>query len=337
MAEDAAPDGLAEVAEELYGLDPGEFTTVRNDRAAALRAEDRALSDRVKQLRKPTTSAWVVNLLVRHEADQMTQMLDVGEALRQAAADLDADAMRELARQRRRLVNAVAGEGRRLAREHGTRISEQVLRQVEDTLQAAMIDADAAAAVRTGLLLDALNPAGVGSLKVATAVADHTALGKGCARSAGGRTASAGRGGASRSGDGSGRRAATKRALSAVPERDPAEVERERQEEERARRAEQRAAARAAVDEARSELDAAEEQRGARRQQVADLQASALQLNGELDELRRRIAELEDRLETVDEELDDATAAEEQASGRAEEARQAFDRARAALEEIPDD
>ncbi|MGI8900995.1 MAG: hypothetical protein ACR2HA_08690, partial [Nocardioides sp.] len=152
-----------EVAEELYGLTPAEFTEARNDAAARLKGTDRELSDRVKSLRKPATSAWVVNMLVRHHADEMTQVLDLGESLRQAQADLDGDALRELARQRRRLIGAVAGKGKALARDLGLKLSESVQRQVEETLHAAMIDSDAAAAVRTGLLVDALSATGVGS------------------------------------------------------------------------------------------------------------------------------------------------------------------------------
>ena len=171
-------DPFAAIAAELYGLVPGEFTGARNDYAKQLRDDgDRELSDRVKSLRKPAAAAWVVNLLVRHHADQVGQLLELGQALRQAQDDFDGDALRELNKQRRRLISAVAGQGRELARDAGQKVSESVVRQVEETLHAAMIDSDAAAAVRSGVLVDPLSPSGVGSLKVATAVAEHTALG----------------------------------------------------------------------------------------------------------------------------------------------------------------
>jgi hypothetical protein len=116
----SAQEALDAVAEELYGLSPAEFTGARNDYAKQLRDQgDRELSDKVKTLKKPSAAAWVVNLLVRHHHDEMTQVLDLGEALRQAQADLDGQAMRELARQRRTLISAMATKGRALARDLG--------------------------------------------------------------------------------------------------------------------------------------------------------------------------------------------------------------------------
>ena len=285
---------FAEVVEELYGLTPAEFTGARNQAATALKGSDRALSDRVKSLRKPATAAWVVNMLVRHNAEEMSQVLDLGESLRQAQADLDGDALRELARQRRRLIGAVAGKGTALARDLGLKVSESVQRQVEETLHAAMIDTDAAAAVRTGLLVDALSATGVGSLKVATAVADHTALGgpgPRAVRPTGSTSAPA--------------RAAE---LSVVPEVDPEEKRREARRE--ARKAAQEAVRAANADRATARKDLAEQEKA-----VSDLQASTLQVNGELDELRRRIDTLEDRLEKLD---DDAEAAGQERDEAAE-------------------
>ena len=113
-------DPFAAIAAELYGLVPGEFTSARNDYAKQLRDDgDRELSDRVKSLKKLRRGRWVVNLLVRHHGEQVGQLLELGQALRQAQDDFDGDALRELNKQRRRLVSAVAGQGRELARDAG--------------------------------------------------------------------------------------------------------------------------------------------------------------------------------------------------------------------------
>ena len=290
-----ADDSLQAIAAELYGLAPSEFTAARNGYAKELRDQgDRQLSDRVKALRKPAAAAWVVNLLVRHHADEMTQVLELGEALRQAQADLDGDALRELARQRRRLLAAMATKGGALAREQGNKVSDAVLRQVEETLHAAMIDTDAAAAVRTGLLTDPLAATGVGSLKVATAVADHTALG-GSARPLS-EVVGSGRekkGGPSKAGASG---------LRAVPGPDEEELaERRREERERAR-----SEAAAGVEAAEAQLAEARGELASRTEAAQELQAACLQVNGEIDELKRRIDELEDRLEQLDEESDAA-------------------------------
>lgn len=269
---------FAALADELYGLSPADFTDARNGYVKELKAAgDRETSERVKALKKPAAAAWVVNMLVRHQAEEMTQVLDLGASLRAAQADLDGEALRELAKQRRRLVAAVAGKGRTLARDLGQKVSESVLRQVEDTLHAAMVDTDAEAAVRSGMLVDPLSPSGVGSLKVASAVADHTAMGR-SARPLSEVTASAGK----------------RPGLSVVPEPDPAAREREE-------RREARTAAKQALRAAEADLAVARNELKQREKRVSDLQAATLQVNGEIDELRRALDALETRLERLDE------------------------------------
>ena len=64
---------LLEIADELYGLPLAEFTPARDARAKELKGTD--LAPRVKALRKPSTAAWVVNLLMRRETEQVDQVL----------------------------------------------------------------------------------------------------------------------------------------------------------------------------------------------------------------------------------------------------------------------
>ena len=71
-----ADDDLLAIADELYGLTLSEFTPTRDARAKELKGTD--LAPRIKALRKPSTAAWVVNLLVRREAGQVEQVLAVG-------------------------------------------------------------------------------------------------------------------------------------------------------------------------------------------------------------------------------------------------------------------
>lgn len=310
-------DPVREETEALYGLPPGEFTGARNAAAARLRQDgDRAASDRVRALRKPTVAAWVVNLLVRHEPEQMGGLLDLGESLRQAQADLDGDTLRDLGRQRRRLVAAVAARGRALARESGAAVSESVLRQVEDTLHAAMVDTDAEAAVRTGMLVDPLSPTGTGSLKVAGAVSGHTALGGGALTSPG-----------------------PARPARPAPKPDLAVVRRTEEDRAAQRREEQRRAraeARRAVKAAEGERSVAARRLASREQHVGDLQARTLQVNGEIDELRRRVAGLEDRLERLDDELAAAEADREEAAEEVARAESQVAAAQEALEALDD-
>lgn len=163
---------LESVAAALYGLRPEEFTAARNVRAKEARqAGDTRLAAAIASLRRPTTSAWLVNALVRDRAEQVEDLLSLGDALREAQESLAGDALRQLSRQRRQVVSAVGREARRLALARGIRVSEPVQREVEETLDAALADPGAADAVRSGRLTAALSYSGLGPVDRAGAVA----------------------------------------------------------------------------------------------------------------------------------------------------------------------
>ncbi len=156
-------DELASAAEELYALSPADFTAARDERVAEARTSgNRDLARAIGALRRPTVSAWLVNQLVREAGDQVGELLELGESLRQAQQDLAGEQVRELSVQRRRLVAALVAEAKRLAERDGRVAGVQVEREVEATLQAALADADAAAAVRAGCLASPLSYAGLG-------------------------------------------------------------------------------------------------------------------------------------------------------------------------------
>jgi hypothetical protein len=304
-----ATDPLLSIAEELYSLPPAEFTGTRNQWAKQTKGDgDAELAKRVTELRKPSVAAWVVNMMMRHQGDQMAQVLDLGASLRQAQSDLDGDALRELTRQRRQLTTAVTRQGRTLAGELGQKVTEAVADQVQDTLHAAMVDEDAAAAVRSGLLVSALAATGVGSADVVDAVAVPAAIGM-TPRP----------------------RAMPERKrpdLSVVPDPEPAPDDAKREREAA------QASARAAVDRAVAEADEARRRVRKAEKRIGKVQARTLQAAEELEEARGRVAQLEHELETLD---DDAAAAEEKkekASERYVEAQEVLEQARAALDEI---
>lgn len=139
---------LDDIAAELYVLPPAQFTAARNARAA----EDPG----VKSLRKPTVAAWAVNLLA---ADgQLAEAVELAAALREAQDDLDASELARLGKQRRALVAALATRAATLAADAGTTLSASVRDDVEKTINAAVLDAGAAAAALTGRLVTALEP-----------------------------------------------------------------------------------------------------------------------------------------------------------------------------------
>lgn len=297
------PD-LLEVADELYGLTLPEFTPTRDARAKELKSADTQLATRVKALRKPSTAAWVVNLLVRRESEQVTQVLQVGTALREAQASLAGEELRALTRQRRQLTAAVTTRARALAAEHGQKVTPAVSDQVEATLTAAMVDEDCAAAVRSGLLVAPLASTGVEAVELGDAVAVPEALGFSARpRAAAEPTA--------------------RPELHVVPDPD----------------ADRKAiaAARARLEETEEVVAGATEAVAAAATDLAELEARSLQLQGEIDELRRRLAELETGVEEVDDELADADEVRAEAEAALAAATKDRDAAAAALARLEQD
>src|SRR4029450_10780087 len=83
---------LAEVADELYAPPPPEFRTARDEQARQARAAgDADLAEAIKKLRRPTVSAWLVNLLIREAPGQVRELLELGESLREAQQALAGD------------------------------------------------------------------------------------------------------------------------------------------------------------------------------------------------------------------------------------------------------
>ncbi|MET4156925.1 transposase [Agromyces sp. PvR057] len=155
-----ADDAFADLVNELYELPPDEFTAARNARAKGLRGSDRALADAVGELRRPSAPAWLVNQLARHRSDELAQLLQLGEQLREAQAELDASVLVALAKERRTVVRALASDAGALAEELGHPVRGPVLDDVAATLQAAMTDAAASDAVLTGRLTRSLEAIG---------------------------------------------------------------------------------------------------------------------------------------------------------------------------------
>lgn len=149
---------LETVADELYGLRPEEFTAARDARAAAARkAGDQPLAERIKALRRPSLAAWASNLLVRGEPDEVRPLIRLGEGLRQAHRGMDGPRLRELSRQQHVLINALSRQAGRLAADAGHAISEDARREVEQTLHAVLADERAARAWAEGRLTGPLD------------------------------------------------------------------------------------------------------------------------------------------------------------------------------------
>ncbi|WP_248148200.1 transposase [Microbacterium aoyamense] len=269
---------LDDIAAELYALPPAEFTAARNARAMG------PLAAQVKALRKPVVSAWAVDLLVR--AGGLTDALELAAALREAQDDLDAPELARLGRQRRSLVAALAAQAVAAAGEHDVTVSAAAREDIEKTLNAAMMDASAAAAVMTGRLVRPLVASGLDAVDLEGAVAGSTPDGR----------------------------------ATAAPSRDDLAERRARKAAEKAAREADRAA-----NEATRELARVEAKRDKAQERVDHLAERLDDLERELARVRADAATARSDLERWDRERENAASLARSAEKKATAARDAID------------
>jgi hypothetical protein len=158
-----ARSAFDEAADELYALSPREFIGVRDARAKEAKAAgDAETAQQIKALRKPTVAAWLANQLVRAHRDEVSPLLELGAALREATATLSGPELRQLSRQRNEVVQALVRQARQLARAAGQPVSEDNARSLQDTLTAALADEHAGRLLLLGRLAEPLEHSGFG-------------------------------------------------------------------------------------------------------------------------------------------------------------------------------
>jgi hypothetical protein len=304
---------LEDVADELYGLPPEEFIAARREREAQARAAgDRALAKEIAALGKPSTAAWVCNLLAREQRAEVDGLVELGGMLREAQENLAGDELRELDVQRRRLVAALARQGRALAYQHGHPVTTAVADQVEETLRAALADPEAAEELGAGRLTTALSYSGLGT----GARPDLRVV---APRERPEKPAPARKRTAVRDGDADSRR------------RERAEAERRAAEERRRRELEQ---ARAALDEATSAAEEASAAADAERERAEELRERESALEARIEELTDQLNRARDEHTRLGHDRARAERREQAAARRAADAERARDHARQHLEQV---
>ena len=153
--------------DELYEVKPEEFTALRTKLVAAAKERgDTSAAKRISAARKPTTAAWVVNLLAHSNEDVKQSLTDLGDRLRAAHAEMDGGTIRQLSSEQRSLVDELtraAFEGADL-----TNPPAALREDVTGTLQAAVADPDVTA--RLGRLTKAERWSGFGDFGDTTTV-----------------------------------------------------------------------------------------------------------------------------------------------------------------------
>src|SRR2546423_8393604 len=115
---------MDKIADELYSLKPDAFAAARDEHIRKLKAEgQQPLAKEVAKLRRPTQSAWLVNLLWRDQHDVMEQLIELSDELSRAQARSSGADLRELTTQRRAIESALLNRARAIGLEHGVTMS----------------------------------------------------------------------------------------------------------------------------------------------------------------------------------------------------------------------
>ncbi len=160
------------MAERLYAAAPDRFVTLRSEAVQQARAaKDKALVAAIGALRRPTRTAWLVNLLARSAGDDLERLLALGGALAEAQRSRAGDELRRLSAERRHAVDALTARAVELGREQGYEATDTVRQEVSQTLQAALADGEVTDQVRRGVLTQARTYGGFGPFDLAPAAA----------------------------------------------------------------------------------------------------------------------------------------------------------------------
>ena len=145
-------DVLQEAVDELYSADPDEFMQRRDALvAAAKKSGAAAIGKQIAALRKPTRSAYAVNMLARADPDRIDDLIDLGGQLREAERSVDAKLIRELTGRRRRLVDELTKRAFDVISDDSP--SSAVRDEVVSTLTAALADTAVADQIADGTLV----------------------------------------------------------------------------------------------------------------------------------------------------------------------------------------
>jgi len=159
---------LEEKLDRLYAADPDDFVALRKQLQAELRtAGMKAEAALLARARRPTTSMWAVNQMVRRRPELVDALVEHSERLRAAQSSGDRDALRAAIRGHRA---ALAEAGNAADDVLGSRATEAFREEIRSVLHAASTQRELGEQLRAGRLVrpDDMTP-GFPELDVATA------------------------------------------------------------------------------------------------------------------------------------------------------------------------
>jgi hypothetical protein len=287
---------LDSAADELYAGSREDFTRRRKELARTAREQgDQQTAAAIDKLAKPTTSAWLANQLARDGTSDVDQVAEVGDALREAHANLAGADLKALSQKRNKLVTRLVEQA---GGHHGGPLTESVTRELEEIFTTAVADPEVARVLLAGRLSSAK--------ELADAVAAWPSI----------------------SGD------ATAAQAPARPRPAKKEPKRELSGRERAERAEKVDAARKELEQARAAVKEAEADRTEEERILAETQRAADEATEEVRRIYEELDAAEAREKETRRRVGSASRSVKDAERRASQAWRLVQQAERALEEL---
>ncbi|EAP99464.1 glycyl-tRNA synthetase [Janibacter sp. HTCC2649] len=162
---------VAAAAAQVYAVPLGEFVASRKALAVSAKvAGDAAAAKEILTLRKPSVSAWAMNLASREDSRVIGDLVGLGARMRAAQARLDASVLTSVRGERDASVAAYVALVAQVATTAGGALSASGLDEVRATAIAALADETAAQALASGQLTRALSYSGFGEVDLSGAV-----------------------------------------------------------------------------------------------------------------------------------------------------------------------
>lgn len=156
-----APFDLEAAIDGLYRGEPEAFTEARNRLAKTCKQRgDREGAERVKALRKPSVSAWVVNALWWEDRAAFDASFEAARRVRDAQMQGGLAVQQAAAAKRRRALDDLLAHARQRLESTGRATTPAVLRRIATTLEACAALADNLPSPGPGRLSEDLDPPG---------------------------------------------------------------------------------------------------------------------------------------------------------------------------------
>lgn len=145
-----------QTAEDLYALDPSDFTVARNALVKRLKSAGKAdEAAHTSKLRRPPPTAWALNQVARQQRELIELLLESGRQLREATSSAlggDRTGLPGARATEREAIEAVVEAAAQRLESAGLPAGDEPRRRMAETLRSATVDEAVAALLARGAL-----------------------------------------------------------------------------------------------------------------------------------------------------------------------------------------